>query len=101
MEKGYGKAEVRSEKGKLLESLVTGLRSRISGREFQKPKPNLFSFNSPQGACPQCRGFGRTISIDREKVIPDPTLAISQLAILAFSGKVFSHCQDDLIQFCE
>ena len=101
LEKGYGKAEVRSEKGKLLESLVTGLRSRISGREFQKPKPNLFSFNSPQGACPQCRGFGRTISIDREKVIPDPTLAISQLAIRAFSGKVFSHCQDDLIQFCE
>jgi excinuclease ABC subunit A len=100
LEKGHGKAEVRSENGKLLGPLITGLSSKKSGRVFQKPTPNLFSFNSPLGACPQCKGFGRTISIDRTKVIPDPRLTISQLAIRAFSGKVFSHCQDDLIRFC-
>ena len=100
IEKGHGIAEVRTEDGKVLESLLVGLRSKSSGRTFTSPKPNLFSFNSPQGACPQCRGFGRTISIDSNKVIPDPSLSLSNNAIRAFSGKVFNHCQDDLLAYC-
>ena len=100
IEKGHGIAEVRTEDGKVLESLLVGLRSKSSGRTFVSPKPNLFSFNSPQGACPQCRGFGRTISIDSNKVIPDPSLSLSNNAIRAFSGKVFNHCQDDLLAYC-
>ncbi len=43
--------------------------------------PNLFSFNSPVGACPHARGFGRTIGVDMESVIPDHRLTISQGAI--------------------
>ena len=100
LESGKGFGEVRCGKGKLLESLVLGLRSKIDGRLYEEPTPNLFSFNSPQGACPQCRGFGRTISIDKSKVIPDARLTISQNAVRAFSGKVFRHCQDDLLDFC-
>ncbi len=45
------------------------------------PSPNLFSFNSPVGACPQCRGFGRTIGVDMESVIPDFRLTIREGAI--------------------
>ena len=101
LESGKGFGEVRCEKGKLLEFLILGLRSKIDGKLYEEPTPNLFSFNSPQGACPKCRGFGRTISIDESKVIPDTRLTISQNAIRAFSGKVFRHCQDDLIDFCD
>ena len=100
VEKGHGAAEVRTEDGKLVESLLIGLRSKSSGKTFASPKPNLFSFNSPHGACPQCRGFGKTISIDKNKVIPDPSLSLSNNAIRAFSGKVFKHCQEDLLSYC-
>ena len=41
------------------------------GTEFREPSPALFSFNNPQGACPACRGFGRTIEIDYERALPD------------------------------
>ncbi|MBI4388183.1 MAG: excinuclease ABC subunit UvrA [Candidatus Omnitrophica bacterium] len=47
-------------------------------REYQLPTPNLFSFNSPLGACPDCQGFGRTISIDWNLVIPDHQKSIEE-----------------------
>ena len=100
LDKGHGLGEIRSESGALLESLLLGLRSKSSGKTFSSPKPNLFSFNSPQGACSECKGFGKTISIDNHKVIPDLSLSISENAIRAFSGKVFNHCQHDLLAFC-
>ena len=42
------------------------------GTPFPEPTPALFSANSPIGACPECEGFGRTVELDLEKVIPDP-----------------------------
>ncbi len=45
------------------------------------PTPSLFSFNSPLGACPECRGFGRTIGVDLDLVIPNPKLSLEQGAI--------------------
>jgi excinuclease ABC subunit A len=41
------------------------------GTEFREPSPALFSFNNPRGACPACRGFGRTIEIDYQRALPD------------------------------
>ncbi len=51
------------------------------GRPFKVPEPNLFSFNSPLGACPTCHGFGKIINIDMDKVIPNPDLSIEEGAI--------------------
>jgi len=48
---------------------------------YRDPVPNLFSFNSPLGACETCRGFGRTIDIDLDLVIPDPGKSLSDGAI--------------------
>jgi excinuclease ABC subunit A len=48
------------------------------GTLFPEPSPALFSSNSPIGACPQCEGFGRTVELDLEKVIPDPGLSLRQ-----------------------
>ncbi|WP_408890950.1 excinuclease ABC subunit UvrA [Myxococcus faecalis] len=55
-------------------------------REFEAARPGLFSYQSPVGACAACRGFGRTIGIDWDKVIPNPALSLSQGAIRPWSG---------------
>ena len=47
-----------------------------SGISYRDPAPHDFSFNSPQGACPRCKGLGFVHIIDRNKVIPDPTLSL-------------------------
>src|SRR5207237_7468147 len=44
--------------------------------DIRQPSPGLFSFNNPLGACPECRGFGRTVTIDLNKAIPDRSLSI-------------------------
>lgn len=49
-----------------------------TGISYPEPEPNLFSFNSPYGACPTCMGLGEISEIDRDKVIPDPTLSIKK-----------------------
>lgn len=51
------------------------------GMKFVDPEPNLFSFNSPAGACSKCQGFGRTIDFDPARVIPDPYLPLEDGAV--------------------
>ncbi len=43
----------------------------VTGMAYQDPAPNMFSFNSPEGACPHCKGLGKVNQIDIKKVIPD------------------------------
>ena len=45
---------------------------------YAEPQPNLFSFNSPLGACETCHGFGRSIDLDLDLVIPDPSKSIAE-----------------------
>jgi excinuclease ABC subunit A len=47
-----------------------------SGISYPEPEPNLFSFNSPYGACTTCKGLGEVSEMDKDKIIPDPTLSI-------------------------
>jgi excinuclease ABC subunit A len=58
-------------------------------REYQLPDIQLFSFNSPLGACPECSGFGRVISMDESKVIPDDNLTLAENAVKPFSKGAF------------
>ena len=53
-----------------------------TGLSYRDPAPNMFSFNSPEGACPKCKGLGYVNEIDMKKVIPDDTLSIYQGAIV-------------------
>ena len=53
-----------------------------TGLSYREPAPHNFSFNSPQGACPCCKGLGEVNIVDREKIIPDPALSIAQGGIL-------------------
>ena len=54
----------------------------VTGIAYKDPAPNIFSFNSPEGACPQCKGLGVIDEIDLKKVIPDDTQSIHDGAIV-------------------
>lgn len=53
-----------------------------TGLSYDEPSPNTFSFNSPYGACPKCKGLGTVYQIDLEAVIPDPSVSIADGGIL-------------------
>lgn len=55
-----------------------------SGVSYEEPSPNTFSFNSPYGTCPTCKGLGELHQADMSKVIPDDTLSIKQVGIRPF-----------------
>ncbi|MFK7850132.1 MAG: excinuclease ABC subunit UvrA [Akkermansiaceae bacterium] len=81
-------------------SFTTNWTNPKTGFTLRAPTPGLFSFNSPLGACPKCRGFGRVIGIDLEKTVPDPSLSIEQGAIKPFQGDRGEECQLDLLRNC-
>ena len=62
------------------------------------PSPGLFTFNNPLGACPKCRGFGRTIAIDLSRSIPDRSVSIADGCIKPFAGESGQDCQRDLLK---
>ena len=68
------------------------------GLTFEEPTPQLFSFNSPIGACPTCQGFGSVPGIDRDLVVPNPDLSLRQGAIAPFRTEMWSTYQRDLIR---
>ncbi len=67
---------------------------------YPDPVPNLFSFNNPLGACENCKGFGRTIGIDLELVIPDPRKTLRQGAIKPWTTASYREGQEDLLAYC-
>jgi len=67
---------------------------------YQYPVPNLFSFNSPLGACETCRGFGRIIDFDLELVIPDKTKSLRKGVIKPWKPEPGRIEFDDLMEFC-
>lgn len=105
-ERGHGRAELRTEAslrpvGADREAapasvapgalphlpVLRGLVCPECTRAFEPPRPALFSYNSPLGACEACRGFGRIIAVDWDKVFPDPARTLSGGAIRPWLGK--------------
>lgn len=71
------------------------------GARVAQPRPALFSFNHPLGACAECKGFGRILKIDPEKVIPNPMLSIAEGAIHCWAGDAARKERSKLNQFCD
>lgn len=67
------------------------------GMEFERPSVNLFSFNNPYGACPECEGFGRILGINEQLVIPDPSLSVYDGAVAPWKGERMSKYQADFV----
>ena len=61
-------------------------RFEADGMKFEEPNDNMFSFNSPLGACPTCEGFGKIIGIDEKLVIPDSTLSVYDGCVQCWHG---------------
>jgi excinuclease ABC subunit A len=78
----------------------TGWHCAYCDLDIRASTPGLFSFNNPLGACPECRGFGRTIAIDLNKAIPDRSLSIKQGVVRVFRGAEFGESQKDLLRAC-
>lgn len=72
-----------------------------SGLSYRQPAPHNFSFNSPHGACPKCKGLGRVNLIDREKIIPDPSLSIANGAIVPLGKQKNSMIFWQIAAICE
>ena len=62
-------------------------RFEADGMKFEDPSDNMFSFNSPIGACPTCEGFGRVIGIDEKLVIPNTTLSVYEGCVQCWHGE--------------
>ncbi len=72
---------------------------QIDNIVFQEPEPRLFSFNSPFGACPVCQGFGNTIGIDLNLVVPNPLLTLAEGAIEPWTKPQHKWAFDELKEF--
>jgi excinuclease ABC subunit A len=69
--------------------------------DAREPSPNLFSFNSPLGACSTCQGFGRVITIDWDRVVPDARRSVEEGAIEPWT-KPSAHSEfEQLLRFCK
>ena len=66
---------------------------------YKDPNPSTFSFNSPLGACDTCRGFGRSIGVDYDLVIPDTSLTLQGGVIKPWQTESNKECQSDLIRY--
>ena len=63
------------------------MRFEADGMTFEEPSDQLFSFNSPVGACPECQGFGKIIGIDEHLVIPNTTLSVYDGCVVCWHGE--------------
>lgn len=82
MKQGEGVLMIMDKDSGEIKNFSKRLMDPITGLAYGDPAPNIFSFNSPEGACPHCKGLGVINEIDLGKVIPDPKLSIYEGAIV-------------------
>ena len=97
---GRGRAALFFPDGGGTEQFSTALECAACGIAVRDPVPNLFSFNSPLGACEACRGFGRVIELDEDLVVPDGRRTIAEGAVKPWSTKATSWERGELMKFC-
>ena len=73
------------------------MRFEADGMTFEEPSDQMFSFNSPAGACPECQGFGKIIGIDEHLVIPNSTLSVYDGCVVCWHGDKMKIWKDE---FC-
>ena len=74
------------------------MRFEADGITFEEPSDQMFSFNSPVGACPECQGFGRIIGIDEKLVIPNTTLSVYDGCVVCWHGEKMKEWQQWFIR---
>lgn len=84
---GEGAIMVTDKSGKKVQFFSQHLTCPSTGISYKLPEPNLFSFNSPYGACPTCNGLGETFSFDEDKIVPNKKISIAKGAIFPLGKK--------------
>ena len=92
---GDGECLLRVYPSRMLHRFST--RFEADGMTFEEPDDNMFSFNSPLGACPACEGFGRVIGIDESLVVPNRSLSVYEGAVMCWRGEKMGAWKDE---FC-
>lgn len=99
-EKGRGEAAVACPRSSEPIRFSAHFRCAKCGIDYREPTPNLFSFNSPLGACVECQGFGRVITLDWDRVIPDPRKSIEAGAVEPWTKPSSKWEFRQLLRFC-
>ena len=89
-----GEDEVLAQYSKQLVCADTGI-------SYEEPSPNSFSFNSPYGACPQCKGLGEIYAVSRELVLPDKRLSIKKGGLAPLGEERSASVYQQVVQFCK
>lgn len=92
---GDGECMLRFYPSRIIHRFST--RFEADGITFQEPDDNMFSFNSPVGACPECGGIGKTLGIDENLVVPDKSKSVYEGAVVCWRGEKMGLWKDE---FC-
>ncbi|HWR99314.1 MAG TPA: excinuclease ABC subunit UvrA, partial [Prolixibacteraceae bacterium] len=95
---GKGECITRIEHNDLRETKRFSNRFEADGITFEEPTLHLFSFNNPVGACPLCEGYGKTIGIDEDLVVPNKSLSVFSDAIVCWKGEKMGEWKDQLVR---
>ena len=89
---GHGELRLMFEPSNICYDFST--RFEADGISFEEPNDQMFSFNSPAGACPECQGFGSVIGIDERLVIPNTTLSVYDGCVVCWHGDKMKEWQE-------
>ncbi|MCK9639151.1 MAG: excinuclease ABC subunit UvrA [Prolixibacteraceae bacterium] len=95
---GKGECITRVEQENFSETKKFSNCFELDGIIFEEPSLHLFSFNNPIGACPVCEGYGKTIGIDEDLVVPNKSLSIFSDALVCWKGEKMGEWKDQLVK---
>jgi excinuclease ABC subunit A len=72
---------------------------QLCGLSYEEPEPRLFSFNNPYGACSECQGFGNTVTLDLDLVVPDKSKSLAQGAVAPWMKPRYRGIQNRFLNF--
>ncbi len=96
LKRGEGRVLVRTEAGREYR-FSEKLECKACRLPADDPYPNLFSFNTPHGACPECHGFGDLAVVDEDKVVPDRSKSLEQGAVEPWTKPLSKNMQKELL----
>jgi excinuclease ABC subunit A len=101
-QEGHGQAVIElADESRARMHFSEGFECKRCGLKYAAPEPRLFSFNNPFGACPTCQGFGNTIGLNLDLVIPNRELSLSDGAIDPWMKPQYEWAQREMLKFAK
>jgi excinuclease ABC subunit A len=99
-QEGHGQAVIEiADESPTRMKFSEGFECKLCDLKYAAPEPRLFSFNNPFGACPTCQGFGNTIGLDLDLVIPNRELSLARGAVDPWTKPQYEWAQKDMIKY--